>query len=132
MTVRVELELLDGDYAVCLLQPDRPIPHWVDGPGFVSISRGGDELSIVCRSDRVPAKTVADRGWRALKLTGSFAFDETGVVLSVIKPLSEAGLGVFVTSTYRRDYVLVKAGHLDEGLALLTLFGHRLAADPGA
>lgn len=125
MTLAVEIEALDGDYAVTLLPPDRAVPDWVDGPGFVNVSRGGDELSIVTPAERVPAGLESDRGWRALKLTGRFAFDQPGVVLSVVRPISEDGRAVFVVSTFHRDYLLVRSRDLRRVRALLVAAGHR-------
>jgi hypothetical protein len=122
----IALHLLDGDYAVSRLSPTDPIPAWVDGEGFVSISRSDEELSILCRAERVPADVRQDAGWACMKLQGPFAFDETGVVLAVIAPLSNAGLGVFVVSTFDGDHIMVKRADLDRAGVLLAKAGHRL------
>lgn len=117
-----------GSYAVSRLNPAAAIPAWADGAGFVSISRTADELSIVCEQQRVPAGVTADRDWSALRLVGPFAFDETGIVLSVIRPLSEAGLGVFVVSTFDGDHLLLKTADIGRGIDLLERVGHRVLA----
>ncbi|MDH6269870.1 hypothetical protein M2360_005302 [Rhizobium sp. SG_E_25_P2] len=120
----VTLKLLDGDYVVSRLSPTAAIPAWADGEGFVSISRSDEELSILCRAERVPADIRQDGGWACLKLQGPFAFDETGVVLSVVAPLSNAGLGVFVVSTFDGDHLLVKRAAIDPAKAQLLAAGH--------
>lgn len=127
MTRRVNLRLLDGDYGVARLDRSAPIPAWADGDGFVSISRSDDELSVVCLESRIPAEVHADRGWRCLKLQGPFAFDETGIVLSVISPLSLNLIGIFVVSTFDGDHLLVKRADLEAARQLLTEAGHTLA-----
>lgn len=130
MTVTVDLALLDGLYAVTLLPPESPIPDWVVGNGFVNVSYCKDELSIVTPADRVPSGPngpETDRNWRALKLTAAFDFDQPGIVLSVVRPISEAGLAVFVVSTFHRDYLLVRADSLERVKALLEQAGHRWA-----
>jgi hypothetical protein len=127
MASRVTLKALDGTYGVARLEPSDPIPAWADGGGFVSISRSDDELSIVCRQDRIPNDVRMDGGWSCLKLQGPFAFDETGVVLSVIAPLSSNGIGIFVVSTFDGDHLLVKATDFEKTCALLVEAGHRLA-----
>ena len=109
MAVRVRLKPLSGRYAVSRLEAKDSIPGWADGPGFVSITRTEDELSVVCLQDRVPDRVKHERDWVALKLQGPFAFDETGIVLSVIKPLSENELGIFLVSTFDGDHLLVQA-----------------------
>ena len=131
MGVSVELTLLDGFYAVSLLPPESALPGWVTerdtGGGFVNVSFCTDEISIVTPADRVPDGVETDKGWRALKLTGTFAFDQPGVVLSVVRPLSEAGLGVFVVSTFHRDYLLVRSESLEQARSLLIEAGHSWA-----
>lgn len=134
MPINVTLEQLPGDYAVCLLGAKAAVPTWTDGEGFVSVSRGDDELSIVCRADRVPndieyqAGWEYEAGWTAFKLTGKFAFDETGIVLSVIRPLSGNGLGVFVVSTFHRDYLMVKTTNLPDVIEHLRKAGHSVSS----
>ncbi|ESZ62634.1 ACT domain-containing protein [Mesorhizobium sp. L103C131B0] len=126
MAVRVRLKPLTGRYAVSRLEAKDSIPGWADGPGFVSITRTEDELSVVCLQDRVPAGVKHDRDWVALKLQGPFAFDETGIVLSVIKPLSESELGIFLVSTFDGDHLLVKAKDEAAARGLLVAAGHTL------
>jgi hypothetical protein len=126
MINHVKLRVLNGSYAVSRLSGDEPIPAWADGDGFVSISRNGDELSIVSLQERVPTGVKADLDWVCLKFLGPFAFGETGVVLSVIKPLSENGLGIFVVSTFDGDCLLLKLADYDAAVTLLIAAGHSI------
>ncbi|MEM7221425.1 MAG: ACT domain-containing protein [Pseudomonadota bacterium] len=125
MTLTVELQTLSESYAVCYLPAAGPTPAWAAGPGFVNISYCSDELSIVCPAKRVPEKVTCERDWTALKLTGSFAFDEAGVLLAAIRPLSENGLGIFAVSTFHRDYLLVKTEDFARAKELLEAAGHK-------
>ena len=122
----ITLEQADGEYAVSRLQADAPIPSWADGAGFVTISRSAFELSIVCPARRVPAGTVSEPGWACLRFVGPFAFGATGIVLSVVRPLSEGGLGVFVVSTFDGDHILLKQADLPKAVRLLEDAGHVL------
>lgn len=123
---QVKLKELEGQYAISQLPANAPDPDWWDGPGFCSVSRGDDELSIVCLEDRVPAGVTVDGGWTAFKFVGPFAFGETGIVLSVLQPLSGNGLGIFVVSTFNGDYLLLKQGDVDSGRRHLLAAGHSL------
>jgi uncharacterized protein len=125
MKKNIKLHLLEGNYAVSRLAPADAIPVWADGPGFVSISRATEELSVVCLEQRVPAYAVSERGWACLRFLGPFAFDETGIVLAVIRPLSENGIGVFIVSTFDGDHLLLKQSDLDRATALLEDAGHQ-------
>jgi ribosomal protein S18 acetylase RimI-like enzyme len=128
MTVTVELEHLTGEYSVSRLSVNHRLPDWVAGPGLVNVTYADDEISVVCPSDRVPAQTETSPGWSAIKVSTKFDFDEAGVVLSVVKPISSAGLGVFVVSTFYRDYLLVRTNELDKARQLLLAEGHQFQA----
>ncbi len=126
MAPSIKLKVLDGAYGVARLEASEAIPAWADGGGFVSTTRTDDELSIVCREDRIPGHVRSDTGWSCLKLQGPFAFDETGIVLSVIEPLSTNEIGIFVVSTFDGDHLLVKSNDLEKAFVLLKNAGHSL------
>lgn len=123
---QITLEQAQGEYAICRLEPSATIPEWADGAGFVTISRSAHELSIVCLAERVPGNVQHEGGWTCLRFVGPFAFGATGIVLSVVRPLSEGGLGVFVVSTFDGDHLLVKTSDFPEAAVLLGRAGHTL------
>lgn len=127
MSKSIRLQQLSGTYAIARLEPTDPLPAWADGGGLVSICRNIDELSIVCLQERIPGGIKTDQDWTAFRFVGPFAFGETGIVLSVIRPLSDGGLGVFVVSTFDGDHLLLKTTDVPQGRALLEDAGHKLA-----
>jgi uncharacterized protein len=126
MPISVTLTELTGIYAVSRLAPDAAIPQWADGAGFVSIGRTADELSIVCLADRVPEHEKSDRGWMLFKFEGPFAFDQTGIAVAVLNPLADAGIGIFLVSTFDTDYLLIKREHRENAVNCLEKAEHRL------
>jgi len=50
--VGVTLKRQHGDYTIAQLPVLSPIPSWCDGAGFVSVSRGDDELSVMPKGSR--------------------------------------------------------------------------------
>ena len=129
MSITVDLEQLAGDYSISRLPVDQPLPDWLTGPGLVNVTYATDEISVVCRTDRVPAPTETSPGWNAIKISTKFGFDEAGVVLSVVKPISSAGLGVFIVSTFYRDYLLVRTHEFDTAKRLLLAADHHFPID---
>ncbi|NDV99073.1 ACT domain-containing protein [Salipiger sp. PrR002] len=125
---KLSLVLLPQEHAILRLPPDAPFPDWTGASGCVSLTRAPDELSVVCPAAAVPAGTEGSFGWRAFRVDTLAGLDEPGVVLAAVKPLSEAGLGVFVISTFLRDYLLVSGESLGRAHALLTEAGHRITA----
>lgn len=120
----VNLELLPGLYAVSQLASTEAIPSWADGEGFVSIARTEEELSVVCLEARVPSDIKSDGGWCCFKFRGPFAFDQTGILSSVLNPLAEAKVGIFAVSTFNTDYLLVKKENLETTIQALKAAGH--------
>lgn len=121
------LHLRTGSYAVSQLAADAEIPKWaVSAQGLVSITRREGELSVVCREEAVPEGVKMQGGWRLMELEGPFEFSLTGILLSVLRPLAEAGVGIFALSTYDTDVVLVQERDVEKAIASLGAAGHRI------
>jgi uncharacterized protein len=121
----MHLTLLPGRLAICRLSAGAPVPGWTPTAGsLVSITRTVEELSVVCDEARVPAEVVAERGWRALRVTGPLDFALTGVLAALAAPLAAAGVSIFALSTYDTDYVLVREADVELAMAVLAGAGH--------
>ena len=121
---RLSLIALEGSYAVARLGADAPLPGWVVGGPFVSITRTADELSVVCREEAVPGGVRCVRGWRCLRVAGTLDFSLVGVLASLLDPLARAGVSAFAMSTFDTDYLLLKAETFERAVAVLQLAGH--------
>lgn len=89
------------------------------------LANTGDELSVVCAEAAVPAGTLAvEAGWRGLRVAGALDFSLLGIIAGISAALAEAGVSVFVVSTYDTDYVLVKADRLEDAIAALRARGY--------
>jgi hypothetical protein len=130
---RFPLTLLTGSFAVCKLGPDDEAPAWILDAGgpLACVMRTGDELCVVCAETDVPDNALqVERGWRAFKLEGPVPFTTVGVVSSLTAPLAEAGIGVFILSTYDTDYLLVKGESAARAQKVLTRAGFVVAPQP--
>jgi len=115
---------LPGPYAVIRLAPDAHVPDWASKGEFTSITRTGDELSVVCPADNLPPEIPSPHRWICLKLEGPFPFSQTGVLLSFIEPLSNNGIPIFAMSTYDTDYVLIQEEFAGAAVSGLQASGH--------
>ncbi len=104
----LNLRLLSLRLAVCRLASAEPFPPWASRGEFFAITRTPDELSVVCPEANVPAGTVAERGWRALRVVGTINFAVVGIVAALTVPVANAGIGVFVISTLVVTYANLK------------------------
>jgi uncharacterized protein len=120
----MQLYVLDELYAVVRLDPDVPLPLWAQRGHFRSVTRTDTEMSIVCREEDVPADASAERGWVCFQVAGPLDFSLTGVVASLVAPLSEAEIPLFVISTFETDYLLVREHNLHAAVDALVAAGH--------
>ncbi|MGH9443799.1 MAG: ACT domain-containing protein [Thermoanaerobaculia bacterium] len=123
--MKISFSVVPGDYAVARLGPAEPVLGGIESGRFFAVTRTEEELSIVCAQQAVPKGARAERGWALLKLRGPFAFDQVGVLASVLAPLAEAGVSIFAVSTFDTDYLLVKQDRLAAAVAALSSAGHR-------
>jgi hypothetical protein len=121
---RLSLILSSNRLAVCRLDGDAPVPDWALRPGWFSITRTEEELSVVCPQVLVPESIRAERGWRALRIAGVLDLSQVGVLASLASPLAGAGISLFALSTYDTDYLLVKEHDLSRAVEVLVAAGH--------
>ena len=107
---RLTISTLPGRLAVCRLDPGEPVPGWATSGSLISVTRTGEELSIVCAEDAVPDGVKC----------------ETGVLSSLAAPLAKAGIGIFVVSTHDTDHILVKEESLGAAQAVLASEGYTI------
>ncbi len=103
--------------AAALFGPEAP------GAGrFLSVTRTGDELSVVCESGLVPLLSASreERGWSLMMVEGPLDFALTGILSSISAPLAAADVSIFAVSTYDTDYVLVRERDLGAAAAALS------------
>lgn len=127
--VRLPLELLPDTLAICRLAAEAAVPAWAGEPsGFLTVSRTADELSIMTVQHSVPAGVPCERDYQAIRVRGPLSPNLVGILLSILKPLAEAGLSILAISTYDTDYVFVKARHLTAALKALQRAGHQITS----
>lgn len=125
-TRHLELSLLPERFAISRLAADSPIPDWATQGPFYSLTRTGDELSIVTELSRVPVGIQSQLEWRALKVHGPFVLSEIGVLAALATPLAEAKISLFAISTFDTDYLLVASETLPAAIAALERSGHTI------
>ena len=120
----LSLIIMPQRFAICRLSADEPIPTFLSHSQFISITRTSDELSIVLPEEIVPSGWKTATGWRCLKVIGPLDFGLTGILASLLTPLSEAGISIFVISTYDTDHLMVREENLKKATKILLKSGH--------
>ncbi len=122
----LNLSLLEDTYAVCRFPAGQPVKPPAPG-SFSLLVHAAEETTLVCPLDQAPGAAEIDAGWRCFRITQSFDFGVPGILASVLEPLARAGIGIFATSTFSTDYVLVKAADAERAVATLEAAGHSVA-----
>ena len=111
------LDLSKVRFAVVRMDADDALPDWLDWTDpFVTVTRTGEELSIICPDKRVPAEAKAERNLRLLSVKGPMSFDLTGVLHQLTRPLAEAEIWILAISSYDTDFILVKDADLQAAM----------------
>jgi hypothetical protein len=121
-----ELIVLSQRFAVCRLSGDAAVPSWATEGEFFSITRSTEELSLVCSQDLVPEGILCEREWRCVRVAGTMAFSTVGVVAGLSRPLAEAGIGIFIVSTFDTDYLLAKEQDWPQAIDVLRRQGYAI------
>lgn len=118
----MELQLLPDILSVCALPMDATSAR------CLFYARTDEEVSCVCREADAPADALAvEPDWRALRVAGTLDFSLVGILAPIAQCLAQAQVGVFVVSTYRTDYVLVKQAQLAKALSALAAAGYAIS-----
>lgn len=118
------IQVLAESFGVCRLPADAELPSWAMTGGFSSVTRTGDELSVVCPESALPDGVQGDKGWRCMKIIGPLDFTMVGILAALSGTLAQAGVSIFAISTYDTDYILVKDDNLLRAVASLRTNGY--------
>lgn len=112
------------DLVIYKLDIASAIPFDILNEELFYLSKTGSEISLVCVAQSSLSEISSDTGWRLFKIINTFDFSVSGVLYSVIKPLSEGGVGIFAFSTFDADCVMVKNDEIKKAIDLLESYGH--------
>jgi hypothetical protein len=128
MARKLRFSIVPGQFAVSRLAPSAAIPRWAQSGPLACFTYTSEELSVVSLAASVPLEIKSERGWSCLKLLGPFPFQETGILASVVDPCAQAGIPIFVMSTFDTDYLLIKDEDQERTVAVLVNAGHELVS----
>ncbi len=121
----IKLMRLTKKYAVMKLNPQAPIPIWLQGEMFVSITRTDEELSLVLDEeligDHIEELQGGEvfKGFVGLKVKGPLDFNLIGILAEISGTLSNAGISIFAVSTFDTDYIFFDHTKIDQAVQAL-------------
>ena len=120
----MELKKLSYDLSVCKIHSADDFSLKDD---FYFIGKTEEEISLVCRTESVPEKTIArDDGWKGFRIEGVLDFSLIGILSKISSILAENKIGIFAVSTYNTDYILVKEENFEKAWSVLKDKGYNI------
>jgi hypothetical protein len=125
------LEVLDKEFTIHRLEPNKLVPEEVLASTFVWLGRTDEELSVVCASGIAVPSAKQNSGWSCLRVVGPIDFSLTGVLAGISSVLAAVNISIFALSTFDTDYILVKSADLATAQAELRKAGYRVSNAQG-
>ena len=120
----MELKRIEYDLTVCKVKDISDIDM---SANFYFIGKTDEELSLVCKTEDVPAETIErDDGWKGFRIQGILDFSLIGILSKLSGILAEHKIGIFAVSTFNTDYILVKKENYNRALEVLASEGYRI------
>lgn len=118
------IEVIEGAFCVCkIAEPSQADMH----EPFTFLCRTDQELSLVCRTDKVPPSVLQrEDGWALMRILGPLDFSLIGILSGVSTLLAREGISLFAVSTFDTDYFMVKAESLEKAITVLDRNGFSL------
>jgi hypothetical protein len=123
----LSLERFPEKLAVVRLGPGADVPAWAESSSLFSVTATARETSVVCATRSVPKKARQAGPFTGFAVQGPLDFSLTGILVSLLQPLAEAGISVFTISTFDTDWVLVPLDDADRAAEEWRRRGHTVA-----
>jgi hypothetical protein len=110
--MKLNLNILDGSFAIHRLSPNDEIPSETYQNQFYSITKTDEETSVVCSSSVHLDSERSETGWSCIKVLGPLDFSLTGILADISAVLAKAEISIFAISTFDTDYIMIKSEKL--------------------
>ena len=120
----MKLRLLPQTYAIAKTSQRPDLEE--HGSALLAVIFDGKTYTWVGPQESLPADATAERDYRALEVEGPLSFDMTGVIAAISDVLANAGIPIFVISTYDTDYILASATMMAKAVESLEKAGHKI------
>lgn len=121
---KLTLHLLDDKFTISRLAQFAELPMIVAKGEMCFSARTDEELVIITPEFMAPNNVQQEVGWRAMRVEGESALNDSKVISAVIDPLSAAGIAPFVITTYNSLYVFLREEKIVDAVKALQHAGH--------
>ena len=113
----MNLELLKEDFSICKV---KHLDEKVLMSKYVFVCKTDDEISVVCESSKIPNEVEdIENDWRCFRIEGILDFSLIGIISKISTILANENISIFVLSTFRTDYIMIKKKFLEKAINAL-------------
>ena len=124
MNHKLKLQLLDEKFVISKMPQFAEMPSVFTKGEMCFVMRTEEDLTIISPEFMAPNNVQQEIGYRCLRTSGEIPHDTIGILTSLLQPLSETGISVFVVSTFHSDYIFLLEEHLVKATQALQHAGH--------
>jgi uncharacterized protein len=124
MDYKLKLQLLDEKFAICKMPQFAELPSVFAKGEMCFVMRTDEDLTIISPEFMAPDNGQQEIGYRCIRTSGQIPLEATGILISLVKPLTEAGISIFAVSTFQSDYIFLMEEHLVQATQALQHAGH--------
>jgi hypothetical protein len=121
---KLKLRLLDDKFVISKMPQFAELPSVFAKGEMCFVMRTDEDLTIISPEFMAPNNVQQEIGFRCLRTDSEISMNSVGIVDSLIQPLSAAGIGVSVISTYNIVYLFLSEEHLVKATQTLQHAGH--------
>ncbi len=124
MKKQLKLQLLDEKFCLSKFPQFAEIPSVFTKGEMCFVIRTDEELAVVSPEFMAPTNVQQEVGWRCMRVEMPGQLREVGIIASLATPLADAGVPIFMVSTFNTDYLFVTEEDLVKATQALQKAGH--------
>jgi hypothetical protein len=124
MDHKLKLQLLEEKFTISKMPQFAELPSVFAKGEMCFVMRTDDDLTIISPEFMAPDNGQQEIGYRCVRIAGQTPSNTTGILFTLVKPLTEAGISIFAVSTFSSDYIFLMEEHLVKATQALQHAGH--------
>jgi hypothetical protein len=124
MNYKAKLQLLEEKFAISKMPQFAELPSVFAKGEMCFVMRTDEDLTIVGPEFMAPNNVQQEVGYRGIRIVGETPTSAVGVITSLVQPLADAGISIFVVSTFNNTYIFLMEENLVKATQALQHAGH--------
>ncbi|HBH84135.1 MAG: hypothetical protein A2X03_02160 [Bacteroidetes bacterium GWA2_40_15] len=114
---------LAGSFTISQVSDYGKIPPEIFESEFFSITKTGEEISVITNCTTKLPGIKSSEGWKAFRVKGILDFSLVGIINEITGPLKDHKITVIVISTFNTDYIFVPEESFRKAIDVFRLSG---------